>query len=854
MKRLVIGILAHVDAGKTTLSEAILYKSGTIRSMGRVDKKDTFFDTFPLERDRGITIFSKQAVFPLKDVLVTLLDTPGHVDFSPEMERTLHVLDYAILVINGADGVQPHARTLWQLLKRYNIPVFLFINKMDMPGTDSNALLSQLKENLEEGCVEFGGCGQEAFYENLAMCDERALEQFVETGMIEDGYIQKMILERSVFPCFFGSALKSQGIEELLESMHAYMCPPSYPETFGARIFKITRDLQGNRLTFLKVTGGSLKVKDTITKKQEKVNQIRIYSGEKYTTVNEAKPGTVCGVTGLSETKAGEGLGYEQATPKSFLEPVITYRMRLPEGIEPLTILPELRKLGEEQPELHIGFDEHLKEIQIRIMGQVQIEIIKSLVLERLGIEVELDEGSILYKETIQEPVEGVGHYEPLKHYAEVHLLLEPLEAGSGLEFCSNCSEELLDKNWQRLILTHLQEKEHVGVLTGSPITDMKITLIGGKAHKKHTEGGDFRQATYRALRQGLMEAKSVLLEPYYEFSIRVPERNIGRVMTDVERMSGNFTPFFVENGMAVVNGNAPVLEMNGYQKEINVYTKGEGRIALRLKGYEPCHNPEEVIACANYEPERDLDNPSGSVFCTHGAGFLVSWDKVKEYRHVESSLKKESEQKENLSLHAKTKEEEQFIGEEEVDAILARTYHANKKESKRVKSYARTITAEKGKLSGQKSFKKKESKEEYLLVDGYNMIFAWEELKELAEENMDSARGKLMDLLCNYQGIKKCNLILVFDAYRIKGRQREISEYHNIHVVYTKEAETADQYIERFAYENKEKYQITVATSDGLEQIIIRGQGCQLMSARELKRELEQASEKSLKDYMQNQ
>lgn len=850
MKQLTIGILAHVDAGKTTLSEALLYESGSIHSMGRVDKKDAFLDTHALEKERGITIFSKQAVFALKDMQITLLDTPGHVDFSAEMERTLSVLDYAILVINGADGIQAHTRTLWQLLKRYRIPVFLFINKMDQRGTDQVMLLKQLKEKLEEGCIDFGRKTEPSFYENIAVCDEGALEQFLETEELETEIVKRLIWERKIFPCFFGSALKLKGVRELLDDMAAYMKLPSYPEEFGARVFKIARDDRGNRLTYMKITGGSLKVRSTPAENPEKVTQIRIYSGEKYTVVDEAEAGTVCAVTGLSGTKPGKGLGMEEAVFCPILEPVLTYQIKLPPDCDVTVMLSKLQQLEEEQPELHILWDERLKEIQVRLMGEVQIEIVKSLILERFGVEVEFGTGNIVYKETITEWAEGVGHYEPLRHYAEVHLLMEAGEPGSGLQFAARCSEELLAGNWQRLILSHLEEKAHKGVLTGSPITDMKMTLVGGRAHQKHTEGGDFRQAAYRAVRQGLKEARSVLLEPYYEFRLEVPEKAIGRAMSDIERMHGSFSPFQSDGEMAVLTGSAPAASMNGYQKEVNTYTKGQGRLSCTLKGYEPCHNQEEIIEAMNYDPDRDMENPADSIFCSHGAGVLVKWDKVKDYRHVESQLEKAADMEGEKAPKMPKQEpyEEKWIGTEEIDAILERTYRANKKE--------------KGKPTGRKEAvvlkssptKKQEPKEEYLLVDGYNVIFAWEELAELAKVSIDGARGRLLDILCNYQGIRKCSLIAVFDAYRVKGHRTEIMDYHNIHVVYTKEAETADQYIEKFAHENGRKYRITVATSDGLEQIIIRGQGCSLISARELQEEIRLANESVCQEYVQNQ
>ncbi|MBD5544427.1 MAG: GTP-binding protein [Lachnospiraceae bacterium] len=850
MKQLTIGILAHVDAGKTTLSEALLYESGSIHSLGRVDKKDAFLDTYALEKERGITIFSKQAVFSLKDMQITLLDTPGHVDFSAEMERTLSVLDYAILVINGADGVQAHTRTLWQLLKKYRIPVFLFANKMDQNGTNREMLLKQLKEKLDENCVDFGRKTEPAFYENIAMCDEAALEQFLETKKLETKSIKRLILKRKLFPCFFGSALKLEGVGELLADMEAYIQMPSYPEEFGARVFKIARDDRGNRLTFMKITGGSLKVRSAPAESQEKITQIRIYSGEKYTVADEAEAGTVCAVTGLSGTRPGMGLGIEAAVFCPILEPVLTYQIKLPPECDKTVMLSRLEQLQEEQPELHILWDQQSKEIQVRFMGEVQIEIVKSLILERFGVEVEFGEGHIVYKETIEEWAEGVGHYEPLRHYAEVHLLLEAGEPGSGLQFAARCSEELLDRNWQRLVLAHLEEKEHKGVLTGSPITDMKITLVGGRAHQKHTEGGDFRQAAYRAVRQGLKEAKSVLLEPYYEFRLEVPEKSIGRAMSDIERMHGSFSPFQSDGDMAVLTGFAPAASMNGYQKEVNTYTRGQGRLSCAFKGYEPCHNQEEVIEAMKYDSERDMENPAGSIFCAHGAGFSVKWDKVKAYRHVESQMEveKEPEKEENRKCPEQKPGEEKWIGTEEIDAILNRTYHANKKEKSMPERNREPV------LIKSSPAKKQEPKEEYLLIDGYNVIFAWEELAELAKVSIDGARGRLLDILCNYQGIRKCNLIAVFDAYRVPGHQREMEDYHNIHVVYTKEAETADQYIEKFAHENGGKYRVTVATSDGLEQIIIRGQGCSLISARELKEEIRLANEGICREYKENQ
>ena len=852
--KMVFGIMAHVDAGKTTLSEALLYHSGSIRKMGRVDNQDAFLDNYVLERERGITIFSKQAQIKLGEQEITLLDTPGHVDFSAEMERTLQVLDYAILVVSGADGVQGHTRTLWQLLKRYQIPVFLFINKMDQAGTDKQLLLKELQESLSENCIDFSQAQSESFYDSLAMCSEEAMEQFLEQGTIEIEEMQKLIQTRQAFPCFFGSALKEQGIDKFIEGIKTYSKEPVYDSEFGARVFKIARDEQGNRLTYLKITGGTLKVKTILPGQQEKINQIRIYSGEKYSTVEEAEAGTVCAVTGLSQTHPGEGFGVESKKAAPILEPVLTYQIELPEEIDAAAFLPKLRLLEEEEPELHIVWDEQLKEIRVQVMGEVQIEILKYLIQERFGIEVSFGTGSIVYKETIQNVVEGVGHFEPLRHYAEVHLRLEPGEPGSGLQFATECSEDLLSRNWQRLILTHLEEKEHKGVLIGAPITDIKITLTAGRAHQKHTEGGDFRQATYRAVRQGLKQAQSVLLEPYYAFRLEVPEGSIGRAMTDLERMCGRFETPQIQDGQAVLIGKAPVVLLQDYQKEVTAYTKGEGRILCNISGYGPCHNAEEVIAAKGYDSEADLANPTGSVFCAHGAGFVVNWDEVKNYMHLEGTLEQEKTVQSQEVPVFTDYTEDMWIDTEEIDAILDRTYGANKKEKNAGKAGYGKKRMPVEIASVTRTYQSKKSEEEYLLVDGYNVIHAWEELAELAEENLDGARGKLLDILCNYQGIRKCNLIVVFDAYRVKGHVAEVTDYHNIHVVFTAEAETADQYIEKFAHENGRKYRVTVATSDGLEQIIIRGQDCLLISARELKEEIKRVAEENKQQYMENQ
>lgn len=846
MGKIVVGILAHVDAGKTTLSEGMLYTAGAIRTMGRVDNRDAFLDTYALERERGITIFSKQAVFSLGTTQVTLLDTPGHVDFSPEMERTLQVLDYAILVISGADGVQGHTRTLWNLLRRYEIPTFVFVNKMDQAGTDAEVLLQELKTVLEEGCVNFSAKRDAAFYEEATVCSEDALEEFLDTGRLKDETIQELFLERQLFPCFFGSALRLEGVKEFLEQMQELIKVPEYPDTFGAKVFKIARDEAGNRLTYLKITGGSLKVKAVI--EGQKVNQIRIYSGEKYEAVNEVEAGSICAVTGLSDTYPGEGLGAEQGTYLPVLEPVLNYQVIPTEGDDPILLLPKLRELEEEEPQLHIVWEEALQEIHVQLMGEVQLEVLKTLIYERFGVEVEFGQGNILYKETIQNTVEGVGHFEPLRHYAEVHLLLEPGEPGSGVQCMSVCSEDLLDRNWQRLILTHLMETEHRGVLTGAPITDIRITLVSGKAHLKHTEGGDFRQAVYRAVRQGLKQAESVLLEPYYEYRLELPSENVGRAMTDIERMHGTFGLPQTEADRTILTGMAPVSTMRDYQKEVHAYTRGNGTLQCTLKGYAPCHNTEEVLAATGYDSERDTLHPTGSVFCAHGAGFLVPWYEVKEYMHLPSIMqeKPSDSSEEKQTAYRVPEETDAWIDTEEVDRIIAQSVSANKKQKtlpkKKVPEYYKSTSKP----------KKQEVREEYLLVDGYNVIFAWEDLKDLAQVSIDGARGKLLDVLCDYQGMKKCNLIVVFDAYRVQGHKTEISTYHNIHVVFTKEAETADQYIEKFAHENGKKYNVTVATSDGLEQIIIRGQGCRLLSARELKDEIERTKKTLFEEHPQ--
>ncbi len=832
-KHICVGILAHVDAGKTTLAEGFLYRSGSIRKLGRVDHGDAFLDTYALERSRGITIFSKQAELTLDELSITLLDTPGHVDFSAEMERTLQVMDYGILVISGADGIQGHVLTLWRLLKRHRIPVFLFINKMDQEGTDRQQLLAELNDRLSERCVDFGQeQDSDVFMENLAMCDESLLDGFLESGHIEKEKIVSAISDRKIFPCYFCSALKMQGVDELLDGIEQYAQMPSYREAFGARVYKISRDAQGSRLTHMKITGGSLKVKMPL-ENGEKADQIRIYSGAGFETVNEIGAGRICAVTGLSETRAGEGLGTEGRGTAPVLEPVLTYQIELPEGTNVHDMFLKLKQLEEEEPQLQIVWNDELGEIHAKVMGEIQIEILKSLIAERFQVDVNFGAGNIVYKETIETMVEGVGHYEPLRHYAEVHLLLEPGEPGSGLQFESQCSEDELDRNWQRLILTHLAEKSHRGVLTGAEITDMKISLVGGRAHAKHTEGGDFRQATYRAVRHGLKQARSVLLEPIYEYCLEIPSDKVGRAMTDIQKMQGTFSTPKTEGDMTAITGTAPVVNMREYSSEVIAYTKGMGRLTCTPGGYAPCHNAEEVIAAAGYDSEADLENPTGSVFCAHGAGFNVPWNEVTDYMHLESFLKSSvgtetegsAENMERQPGEGRKRSDGGAMGsglaeDKELEQIFERTYGPVKR-----REWRRTETRE---VVERKPEKKPE--ESYLLVDGYNIIFSWDELRDLSEVNITSARNALMDILCNYQGFKKDTLILVFDAYKVEGNPGQVFKYHNIYVVYTKEAETADQYIEKTVHRMNRKY-----------QVIILGQGAQRLSAQGLKDEVEQ-------------
>ncbi len=961
-----IGLLAHVDAGKTTLAEGLLYTGGRIRRLGRVDHQDAFLDNYAMERERGITIFSKQARLSWEGLDITLLDTPGHVDFSAEMERTLQVIDYAVLIINGSDGVQGHVQTLWRLLGQYRIPAFLFINKMDQPDTDRGKLLLELQAKLDGSCQEFGQTAEERgeeYLEALSMCDEALLEEYLETGELADSSLAKAIAGRHIFPCYFGSALRTEGLSELLGGIRRYALCPEYGPDFGARVYKISRDASGNRLTHLKVTGGVLRVRMPVSNAgsagtdsevwEEKANQLRIYSGAQYEAVEEVEAGGICAVTGLAKTFAGQGLGKESRNELPILVPVLTYGLVLPEGSDAVKVLGQLRKLEEEEPQLHVVWqkaaggglgsgEKYVPEIHVQVMGEVQIEVLKRLISERFGLDVGFTDGQILYKETIAGPVEGIGHFEPLRHYAEVHLLLEPGEAGSGLQFASACSEDVLDRNWQRLILTHLEERSHPGVLTGAPITDMKITLLTGRAHLKHTEGGDFRQATYRALRQGLMQSESVLLEPVLSFTLEVPAGQVGRAMSDIQRMCGRFDTPRMDGEYASLTGSAPAAAMRGYQSEVNAYTRGLGRLSCILKGYEPCHNTEQVIEQFGYYPEADLENPASSVFCAHGAGFVVPWDQVPEYAHLESGWKEtmcaaeaEGAEAEDISsaggegpwsgtgrtqsvpggpgshgtgagrgMSARDRgaaagraraadggrqSGSDYITQEEIEEIFTRTYGKSSSDYTPYRYYqqntGRALPREnqagrdcdddnsggghvgredfgRGQLSGSGENRNAqgvsmasprrgcEKKEEYLLVDGYNIIFAWADLHDLAEVNIDSARDRLMDICSNYQGFAGCTLILVFDAYKVKGNTGSVQKYHNIYVVYTREAETADQFIEKTVHKIGKKYHVSVATSDRLEQMIIWGDGAVRLSAAGFREAVEEASARGRERY----
>ena len=899
MKKLVVGILAHVDSGKTTLSEAMLYTAGKIRKLGRVDHKDAYLDTDAQERERGITIFSKQAVFTYDGMEITLLDTPGHVDFSAEMERTLQVLDYAILVINGMDGVQSHTDTLWKLLKRYEIPTFIFVNKMDMEGTDKDAVFQNIRKKLDGDCVDFSSGDRD---EQIAMADERLLDTYLDSGMVEVEDIIEAILDRKIFPCFWGSALKLSGVQELLDAMNTYMVMPAYNAEFGGRIFKISRDAKGERLTYMKVTGGSLKCREQIEGTEGKVNQIRIYSGARYETVEEASAGTVCAVTGLGETSAGQGVGCEQENVFVGLEPVLSYKVSYPEDKDAVVVLRDIRQLEEEEPELHVEFAQETGEIFVKVMGQVQLQVLTQIIKDRFGYLISFGMGRIIYKETLAEPVMGVGHFEPLRHYAEVHLLMEPLEPGSGMQFDTICSEDVLDKNWQRLILTHLEEKEYRGVLTGAPITDMKITVTAGRAHQKHTEGGDFRQATYRAVRQGLMMGECRLLEPVYAFRLEIPTEMTGRAMNDITRMHGRFAQPEIEGEMSILTGTAPVATMQEYQQDVTAYTRGQGKLSCTLQGYEPCHNEDEVLAASTYDPELDLANPASSVFCAHGAGYIVDWYDVYDMMHVKEdpgfALAGMEDVLRNITSEPTEADEDNrkrmarerqdagapVYDEKELEDIFVRTYGSNSRENAAYNKagfnrYNKSVSeadwyvkkaAEHGKSkttgaqtlsAGSKTadtgiarpgaYRKQKGEKEYLLVDGYNVIFAWDDLKALAAVNIDSARDKLIDIMSNYQGYVGCELILVFDAYKVKQNPGSITKHGNIHVVYTKEAETADMYIEKTTHELGRKYKVTVASSDGLEQLIIMGQGALRMSSRGLREEVERVNQILRNDYL---
>lgn len=845
MKKLTVGILAHVDSGKTTLTEALLYKTGEIRSLGRVDHKDAFLDTHELERLRGITIFAKQAVMKINDTEITLLDTPGHVDFSAETERTLNILDYAILVISGTDGVQNHTETLWKLIKRYNIPTFIFINKTDISDISQKKIMEQIQSRLGHECINFSD-GIDSMHETLALCSEELMQKFLENEALSNEDLISAISNGNTVPCFFGSALKLNGIDEFLQGLEKYTHTPSYGSQFGAKVFKISEAESGTRLTHLKITGGTLKVKDMLD--NEKVNQIRIYSGIKYKTVSEAEAGTVCAVTGLNKSMPADVYGAETNQESPMLEPYLDYRVILPDGEDIHKVFNCFRKLCEEDPQLHVQWNEQLKEIHIRLMGEVQTEILKNIIADRYGIQAEFEMGGIVYKETISKPIVGIGHYEPLKHYAEVHLLMEPLPPGSGLAFAADCREEVLDKSWQRLILTHLEEKTHIGILTGSPITDMKISVVAGKSHIKHTEGGDFRQATYRAVRQGLRSTECVLLEPWYNFKIEVPCSSVGRVLSDIQKMSGTFSPPETVGETSVIIGTAPVSEMMGYQTDITAFTHGKGHISCSMKGYESCHNSEEIIAQKGYDCNLDIDNSADSIFCSHGSGYVVKWNEVNSMAHVSSGIKfgesaKETDIPEKLPSFKKIE-----ATEKELIEIYERTYGPIKRNEHHTMKTPKTLSGDKKNLN----IRRVPSGPEYVLVDGYNIIFGWDDLKAIARDNLDLARHTLINMLSNYQGFRKCELILVFDAYKVKGGHREVEKSGGISIVYTKEAETADAYIEKTSLSLVKEHKVRVATSDNLEQIIILGNGAYRVSASEFKKEVDLVL-KEIKDFIDN-
>lgn len=852
MKNVIIGITAHVDSGKTTLAEAMLYTSGAIRSLGRVDRGNSTLDTNSIERERGITIFSSQAEFTVDDTMFTLLDTPGHVDFSAETERTMQVLDYAVLVISGTDGVQSHTTTLWKLLRKYNIPVFLFVNKMDLIGADKAHLIDRLRKELSDRCVDFTG-DFDNIDEDCATCCEELMEQFIETGSLSKESISAAIENRQIFPCFFGSALKMQGVEEFISVLCRYTSGKAYGESFGAKVYKISYDAKGSRLTHMKITGGVLKMRDDMSYSDQdgnvvnaKVSSIRFYTGEKFRTSESAEAGMVCAVTGLTGTYAGQGIGAENDSDEAALEPVMTYRVSLPEDKNVYEALKELRILEDQDPQLHILWNEQNREIHIQLMGAVQTEVLTKLIADKFGFDIQFMDGAVTYRETIRDTVEGVGHYEPLRHYAETHILLEPLPQGSGIVIDTVCPEDELDRNWQRLILTHVKEKTHLGVLTGSPITDIKMTLVKGKAHLKHTEGGDFRQATYRAIRQGLRMAESVLLEPYYDYELEVPTENVGRAISDLQRMSASFDTPKTIGESSVIRGSAPVAEMNSYQADIIAYTHGKGKLSLSLGGYKECHNADEVISSIGYSADNDTENSADSVFCSHGAGYLVKWNEVYDHMHLPLSL---DENEDDEAPEARKNKAQRFIekavSDEELMEIFERTYGKINRDPHKAFKKTKAVS-----IDDKKVRLPKYEGPDYLLVDGYNIIFAWEDLKKIAGDNLDAARGELINRMCNYQGYAGCELILVFDAYRVKGKHREVEKYCNINIVYTKESETADSYIERVSHELSKKHKVRVATSDGLEQMIILGNGAMRISATEFRKRYE-AAERSIKEFI---
>ncbi|MBR5236323.1 MAG: TetM/TetW/TetO/TetS family tetracycline resistance ribosomal protection protein [Clostridia bacterium] len=845
MKRLVIGILAHVDAGKTTLSEAMLYQTGHTQKIGRVDHGDAFLDTDKMEKDRGITIFSKQAVLSLGDMEMTLVDTPGHVDFSAEAERTLRVLDYAILVISGSEGVQSHTETLWKLLRHYDVPTFIFINKMDLEGADKQTILADLTERLDVGCVDFSNKNA-AFFENVAMASGELLEEYIETEQIGEESLKKAIASREVFPSFFGSALKMDGIDTFLEGLSGYTQEKIYGDSFGAKVYKISEDDKGQRLAFMKITSGSLQVKEIINGNEwsQKVNELRVYSGAKYKSEQVVYAGSICAVPGLLKTYPGEGLGCEPEADSLILEPVFTYSVVLPPETDMTLALGIFRKIEEEETQMHVIWNEHLQKIDVQVMGEVQLEVLKRILEDRFGLSAQFAQGSIIYKETIQASVEGVGHYEPLRHYAEVHLLLEPAKRGSGVVFSSNCSEDVLERNWQRLIMTHLSEKTHRGVLSGAPITDIKITLVNGRAHQKHTDGGDFRQATYRAVRQGLMQAESLLLEPYYSFTLEVPTASTGRALTDLQRMEATFSAPELKKEMSVITGVAPISKIRDYHAEVISYTHGLGRLSCIFKGYEPCQNQEEVIKSIGYNPDADLENTANSVFCTHGSSFTVAWDEVFSHMDI-PALRPKSEEK--IPVAKPQERRVQQVGDEELLRIFESTYGPIERRLPGAAQKLKTIKNSSYKI------KAVPAGPEFLLIDGYNIIFAWEDLKKQAEDSLEDARDRLIQRIANYRAMRDINIILVFDAYKVKGNQREIESVHGVSVVYTKEAETADCYIEKTTKELCKNYHVKVATSDSLEQIIIFGHGAVRLSAKELYAEVLAAEEEMREIISQN-